>query len=96
MLSWALPGLQAGQTPQRRFIVYSLVPGCRGASREQSREHGGFDPVRSRMPSAFRSFRPSLRVIVLTSQVSDVNRLLQAAGSEALGRSDDPYLRPVI
>jgi hypothetical protein len=27
---------------QRRPIPYRLIPGCRGASREQSREHQGF------------------------------------------------------
>ena len=38
VLRWSLPGLQAGQTPQRRPIL----PECRGLSREQSREHRGF------------------------------------------------------
>jgi hypothetical protein len=28
--------------PHRRPILYSLIPGCRGASREQSCEHRGF------------------------------------------------------
>jgi hypothetical protein len=28
--------------PQRGPILYLLIPGCRGASREQSREHRGF------------------------------------------------------
>jgi hypothetical protein len=34
VLSWPLPGLQAGRTPQRRPILYSLIPGGRGACRE--------------------------------------------------------------
>jgi hypothetical protein len=57
VLSWPLPGLQAGRTAQRRPILYSLIPGCRGASREQSREHRGF---RSR-PVADASGAPVLR-----------------------------------
>jgi len=28
--------------PLRRPVLYSLTPGCCGASREQSREHRGF------------------------------------------------------
>jgi hypothetical protein len=32
--------------PQRRPTLCSLIPGCRGASREQSREHRGFRSCR--------------------------------------------------
>jgi hypothetical protein len=39
-----------------RPTLYRLIPGCRGASREQSREHRGSDPGWSRMPSAPGSF----------------------------------------
>jgi hypothetical protein len=56
VLSWPLPGLQAGQTPQRRPTLYPLVPECRGLSREQPREHQRYSgPVRSRTPPALRS-----------------------------------------
>jgi hypothetical protein len=40
--SWAPLGRRAGRMPHRRPILYSLIPGCRGASREQSCEHRGF------------------------------------------------------
>jgi hypothetical protein len=43
--------------PKRRPILYSLIPGCRGPSREQSREHRGF---RSRLV-ADASGAPALR-----------------------------------
>jgi hypothetical protein len=42
VLSWPLPGLQAGRMRKGRPILYSLSPGCRGPSREQLREHRGF------------------------------------------------------
>ena len=49
------PGLyQALTLGGRQSVVPILclfIPGCRGASREQSREHRGSDPIRSRAPS---------------------------------------------
>jgi len=43
--------------PNRRPVLYRLIPGCGGTSREQLREHWGTGPgpVRSRTPSALRS-----------------------------------------
>jgi hypothetical protein len=41
--------------PKPRPMLFSLIPGCRGASREQSREHRGSGPVWSRTPLALRS-----------------------------------------
>ena len=52
VFSWALPALQAGQTPPRCPVLYPLIPGYCGPSREQSRE----PRVRSRQsrtPSAW-------------------------------------------
>jgi hypothetical protein len=55
VLPWVLLGLQAGRVAEGPPSLYRLIPGCCGASREQSREHRGFGPVRSRTPSALRS-----------------------------------------
>ena len=42
VLSWPLPCPRAGRMPKGRLVPYPLIPGCRGASRAQSREHRGF------------------------------------------------------
>jgi len=74
VLSWAPSGLRVGGRRSIVPILYSFIPRCRGASREQSREHRGSGSAWSRTPSALRSSA--------TSVADHGNRRLEALGDQ--------------
>jgi hypothetical protein len=100
----ALPQLLEPKGPRPAVPLHHWRPLVTADARAGPLRHGpsadrGSRSVSCGCRSALQSFGPCLGVVVLdrsSEQVSDVNRLLPAAGSEALGHSDDSYLRPVI
>ena len=85
--------------PNRRPVLYRLIPGCGGTSREQLREHWGTGPgpVRSRTPSALRSsihpdqlageqrLQLGVLLVALNERLPDAYKLLLPAGHPAAG-----------